>query len=345
MKFEFGLCGAFDFEEKYTGGQSVKTREFYKALCEEVGERNVKILESTQYKKNPIVFLIKMIILMRTCKSVIIFPAQNGIKVFAPICKILKKIYKTKTYYCVIGGWLASLIDNSPKLKSSLKNFNCIFVETNVMKQELQERGIMNTEQLFNFKRIDPINRTQVRTVNDPVRLCYFSRITKLKGIEDAVYVVNKINETGTKCLLDIYGPIADGYDEEFKKLQMRFGKEITYKGKINPAESVKIISDYDIQLFPTHYKTEGIPGSILDSYFAGVPVVAAKWNSFEELVMNNQTGVGYSIGDTNGFYFVLNELINHKDKIMNMKYRTLAEAKKYTAKSVIRTFLKLAEK
>lgn len=51
MKYKFGLCGPFDFQEKYTGGQSVKTREFYYGLCERIGKSNILILESTEYKK------------------------------------------------------------------------------------------------------------------------------------------------------------------------------------------------------------------------------------------------------------------------------------------------------
>ena len=71
MKYKFGICGPFDFEEKSTGGQSVKTREFYYALCERVGRENIAILESTGYKINPIGFTAKLIKMLKQCEHII----------------------------------------------------------------------------------------------------------------------------------------------------------------------------------------------------------------------------------------------------------------------------------
>lgn len=345
MRYKFGLCGPFDFEEKSTGGQSVKTREFYYGMCSAIGKDNIQILESTLYKKNPFSFFFKMVKLMKNSECVVIFPAQNGIKVLAPLCKILKKCFHTKIYYSVIGGWLANIIDKNPVLKKSLTSFDCILVETNVMKQELVERKITNVIKLANFKRVDAINKSDIREVTFPVRLCYFSRVTPMKGVADAVQVVNRINRDRAKCILDIYGPITDGYENEFKKLCDEFCEGISYKGKINPLESVEIISKYDLQLFPTHYKTEGIPGSILDSYFAGVPVLAAKWNSFSDLIIDNETGVGYEINNVEDFYKKLNELIDNTKKIEKMKYRALQEAELYMPEIVIQEFLKITRR
>lgn len=342
-KYRYGICGAFDFKEKAIGGQSVKTREFYYALCDRIGKENISILESSSYKKNPPLFLFKMWLLMKQCEAVVVFPAQKGIKIFAPLCKMFKEPCRTRTYYNVIGGWLAQLVDENPKLKKSLSNFDSILVETNIMKRELESRGVTNVRKLKNFKRLDPIDQSKVSKVEPPVRLCYFSRVTKMKGIADAVRVVNRINKREIWCTLDIYGPVTDGYDEEFELLKKEFSESIVYKGKINPSNSVDIIAKYDIQLFPTHYKTEGIPGAILDSYFAGVPVIAARWNSFSDIIIEGETGIGFEINNSDDFFRALNSLIVDKNKIQKMKYRALDEAKKYIPKTVIDDFLQIS--
>lgn len=342
-KYRYGICGAFDFDENATGGQSVKTREFYYGLCDQIGKENIRILESSSYKKNSVLFLFRFALLIKQCEAVVIFPAQKGIKIFAPLCKMLKESCKTRTYYNVIGGWLAQIVDENPKLKKSLLNFDAILVETDIMKRELEIRGITNVRKLKNFKRLTPIEPSRVAKVEKPVQLCYFSRVTKMKGIADAVRVVNRINKDEIRCILDIYGPVTDGYDEEFELLKKEFGERIAYKGKINPSDSVNTIAKYDIQLFPTHYKTEGIPGAILDSYFAGVPVVAARWNSFSDIIIEGQTGNGFEINDVDDFYLVLDKLIKDKEKIQKMKYRALKEAKEYTPKIVIEEFLQIS--
>lgn len=341
-KYQFGICGAFDFKGNKTGGQSVKTREFYDALCLKIGKANIGILETTEYKKNPIIFFCKVIKLMNDCRYMIIFPAQNGIKVFAPLCYILKRIYNTKIYYNVIGGWLAKLIDSRPIIKFFLRDFDKILVETNIMKEELKERKILNVVKLKNFKELKPIEKSKIKKVEDPVRICYFSRVTKKKGIEDAVNVVNKINSIKRKCILDIFGPIVDEYSSNFKLLMSSFDENINYRGEIASCNSVYTISNYDIQLFPTHYKTEGIPGAIIDSFFAGVPVVAAKWNSFDDLIIDGQTGIGYDMNNIDDMFYKLDTLISNKNQIMHMKQEALKESQYYKPEKVIEEFLEI---
>lgn len=344
MKYKYGICGAFDFEEKSTGGQSVKTREFYYALQERVGSEQIKILESTGYKKNPMAFFAGFVSLLRQCEHVIIFPANKGIRIFAPLCALLKGLCGTKVHYNVIGGWLAQLVEGNASLKKHLMRFDTILVETSFMKAELEAMGFTNVKVLANFKRIEPIEASEIRKTTLPVRLCYFSRVTKLKGIEDAANAVIRLNAGREQpvCTFDIYGPVADGYDEEFDALSQTFTPEISYMGKIDPRQSVLTISRYDIQLFPTRYATEGIPGSILDSFFAGVPVLAAKWNSFSDIVNDGVTGVGYEQGNAEDLREKLHSLIGNPETIQTMKENCLRESQKYLPANVMNDFLSI---
>lgn len=340
MKYQFGLCGAFDFDEKATGGQSVKTREFYYALCDEIGKDNVVILESTGYRKNPFIFLARFLRMFRKCEKVIVFPAQNGIKVFAPLCFFFSG--KCKVYYSVIGGWLPKLAKENPKLKKYLSGFESILVETNVMRAQLANEGISNTYRLLNFKRLSPQNI--IRETEIPLRLCYFSRVLEEKGIEDAIDAMKRINRDSCKCIFDIYGPVVDGYAERFNALMKEFPVNIRYKGVIDPSDSIKVIGEYDVQLFPTHYATEGIPGSIVDSYYAGVPVIASRWNSFSDVVIDKVTGIGFELGNAEELTECIEWAIDHPADILDMKRNCLEEAKKYSPHSVLSDLFKYME-
>lgn len=341
MRYEFGICGAFDFEEKYTGGQSVKTREFYFALCTSVGRENIHILESTLYKKNPLSFLFKFIYMLMNCRHTIIFPAQNGIKVFAPICSLLK--INTNIHYCVIGGWLPEKLRKDKKLLKYVKTFKSVLVETSVMKKQLEELGLNNVYKLVNFKQLQPINT--INNISSPVKLCFFSRVVKEKGIEDAIQVVKKVNEQKIRCIFDIYGPIVEEYKNQFEIVKKAFTEEIRYMGKINPTESISVLKNYDIQLFPTQYETEGIPGSIIDSYFAGLPVIASKWNSYSDVIIDGVTGVGFSLGNISEFELCLRSLLDDPQRIIDMKYNCLVKAEEYLPKTAIELFLEIINK
>lgn len=340
-KYKFGICGAFDFEEQTTGGQTIKTREFYYQLRDTVGNDEIKLLESTSYKLNPLRFLVKLIAMYFNCQHLVIFPAQNGIRIMAPLLSSVKRYHGAKLHYSVIGGWLPELLKEKKKLTKSLCCFDSILVETSVMQQQLETQGLRNVFLLKNFKRLNPIAITDVREISNPIKLCYFSRVIKQKGIEDAIEVVSKINHDAlqTICTFDIYGPIVPEYKKDFTQIIEDAPEGVHYCGTIMPNDSVKVLKEYDLQLFPTQYSTEGIPGSIVDSYFAGVPVVASKWNSFSDVIIENVTGVGYRFNDLEDFFVVLLNLLQNTEKISNMKLNCLEEAKRYSPNIVQEEF------
>ena len=341
MNQKYGICGTFDFNGMNTGGQSVKTKEFYFGLSEVVGKQSIYVLESTRYKRHPISFFFRFIRMVRNCDNSVIFPAQNGIKILAPLSVIFKR--GKKVHYNVIGGWLPQMLGHDRKLLFFLKKFDSILVETNAMKIALNELGLKKLYRLLNFKRLTVVEKT--KKCIKPIKLCYFSRIVRQKGVEDAVQVVKEINKNGIKCVFDIYGPIVDGYNAEFENLKSSFTSEIAYRGVVDSSQSISVLKDYDIQLFPTLFKTEGIPGSIVDSYFAGVPVVASRWNSFDDVVKEGITGVGFELGNKKDFYTVLNDLVEHPVYIDTMKQNCVLESENYSPRKVISDFLAITER
>lgn len=61
------------------------------------------------------------------------------------------------------------------------------------MKKKLKDLGVTNAEVLPNFKNLQSVSATKY---TEPVcHFCTFSRVMKEKGIEEAVQIVNRINE------------------------------------------------------------------------------------------------------------------------------------------------------
>ena len=54
----------------------------------------------------------------------------------------------------------------------------------------------------------------------------------------------------------------------------------------------------YFALLFPTRFYTEGIPGTILDAYAAGIPVICSRWESCADVVDDGVTGITYPFED-----------------------------------------------
>lgn len=340
---KIGICGVYGSGPQFSGGQPVKTRMVIDELKNIYGKDQVIIANTHNWRRKPIRLLIDCIKVIIKCENIIILPAHNGVKVFIPLFWALNKIYKKKLHYIVIGGWLPSYLKKYKFLLKCVRSFKGIYVETTTMKLLLESLNVRNVYIMNNFKRLEVVSEEWLNYKHEkPYKLCYFSRIVAEKGIEDAINSVISINETyGQEIfLLDIYGFIDDSYKDNFDKVMKESPSYIKYCGIVSPDESVDTLKKYFIQLFPTKFKTEGIPGSIIDSYYAGVPVLASKWNSFHDVIEEGKTGFGYELGNIKDLEARLGEIANYPQRVIDMKVNCIKKSKEYSSDYVIKKFI-----
>ena len=226
----------------------------------------------------------------------------------------------------------------NPQIKTGLKAFTCIYVETNEMKKKLNANGLKNIVVMPNFKQLKLLLEEDLCIPDvEPFKLCTFSRVMKEKGIEDAVEAVKLLNEEKgyTAYTLDIYGQIDSNQGEWFQNLRRQFPEYVKYKGVVEFDKSVETIKNYYLLLFPTYYEGEGFAGTLLDAMAAGVPVVASDWKYNKEIINKN-----------NGLLFKTHCATDMAKKIMSikniekLKKSCLREALKYSPQNVIQILL-----
>ncbi|HQD92873.1 MAG TPA: glycosyltransferase family 1 protein, partial [Bacilli bacterium] len=128
--YRVGICGHYGGGKIYLDGQTVKTKIFTKELANKIGEQNIQIVDTHGWKRNPLSLIIKCIMLLSRCQNIIIFPAQNGIKVLSLLFVILNRVFNRKLHYVVIGGWLPELLEKNSVLKNRVSKFDGVYVET-----------------------------------------------------------------------------------------------------------------------------------------------------------------------------------------------------------------------
>lgn len=331
------ICGAFRLWDKPKGGQEIKTCILADALEKKYGDVfRIDTLAPHSRIKMPFQLLWAMI----TCTDIIILPAHNGVVVLSKLLVFLNKVFRKRLHYSVIGGWLQDLLAEKSDVKTALCSFCGIYVETQTMMRALQKLGLSNVYIVPNCK---PLNINSSSKINlsfcEPYKLVTFSRVTEKKGIGIAADVVMDINKRYAREIfsLDIYGPIDKGEDEVwFAEQRKNFTSSITYKGNVPFYKSVEILSDYFALLFPTRYFTEGIPGTIIDSYAAGVPVISSKWKSFEDVVAEGITGFGYVFDDKSDLIKVLEAIMVQPSIIYNLRINCIKKAENYIPENAI---------
>lgn len=333
------VCGHFAKEKESFNGQTIKTKNIYNQLVKKYGEYNVSIIDTYNWKKHPLRLFSQCIVSSKNSDHIVILPAHKGFKIFVPLFNFLKKKKRFKLHYIVIGGWLYSLVKNNRRMKKELSKTDYIYLENNKTISQLKKLGLNNLYKMNNFKELKVSKYKKVNTKSG-LTCCIFSRIEEKKGISNAIKVIKRINkETATKVTLDIYGQVSDEYKNNFAKL-LKGEEYIFYKGTVDPNRSVETIEKYDLLLFPTLYYTEGIPGTIIDSFFSGVPVLASRWENYDEILEDNKTGYSFIFQNDEDFYQKLKEIAKNKNIILKLKNNCKERAKEYTPENSMRVLV-----
>ena len=332
------VCGAFRLWDVPTGGQEVKTCILTDALEAKYG----KIYRvDTLAKNSRFLMPFQLVWAMMTCKDIIILPAHNGLVVLSKFLTLLNTIFDRRLHYSVIGGWLQDLLPEHPDVIKALHKFTSIYVETQTMMDALQKLGFTNVCVVPNCKPLSILKRGQMpKMYTEPYKLVTFSRVTEKKGIGTAADLVMKLNEKYDREVftLDIYGPVDPGEDKGwFAEQQKHFTGAITYKGNVPFNKSVEILSGYFALLFPTQYYTEGIPGTIIDSYAAGVPVISARWKSYADVVIEGVTGLGYEFNTNVDFERILESIVADPSIVARLKDGCIKKAEDFLPENAIK--------
>lgn len=346
-KYKIGICGHFGGDKEFLDGQTIKTKAWKNAL-EEVTATEVKCVDTYNWRAKKLNLFKECINLSKDCEHVIIMPARPGIKVILPIFIFGKAIFRCKVHYIVIGGWIAEYLQENKWLWKLSKMLDGIYTEGKIVLKKLELLDIKRVNYLPNFKNIKPLDMKEIDfDIKSPYKVCTLSRVIKEKGIKDAIDVIKKINTESNEIIytLDIYGPIDKNYEEEFETIKETLPDYIKYKGAVPSNKTVDILKDYFMLLFPTRYPGEGLPGTILDAYAAGLPVVASKWDSYSDIIDENETGIVYKLYDIKDFKNKMENISREPMKIIMMKKNCIQRANDYLPSCIVGKFMTMIER
>ncbi len=340
------------YREGACDGQTIKTLEMYDELVKRYGEKNVGYLNYYGIRISKPKFLVYPKLLFAiskvfaTSEKVVIASNATSVGNLLKACKLLNKLFKRKLYFVLVGAALAECIDEHPEYRPILEQFEAIFLETETARQQLVERGFDKLYVMPNFKTIRRYSMDEQPTeFQKPYNLIFMSRIVGLKGVTEVVRELKRINENGVKYTLDMYGMIDDEYAEEFEALKKDLPDYIQYKGVCESWRTSEIMHDYFLHIFPTKCATEGQPASIIDTFFAGTPVLAGRWNSCGEMVKEGVTGISFELGNFDDFREKLEYYYDHPEEIMALREGCVKEAELFIPENAINELIKVLDK
>jgi len=336
-----GIIGHFGGSEKMNDGQTVKTLAIYDAL-KRYDVPAVHRIDTYYVRKNPAKFCIQLLISLFRDKKYIVLLSSNGRKVLFPVLFAMSRVLRKEVYHYAIGGRLAREVGEKRNWKRYLSAFKGNWMESKLLTNQLRAMGIKNAIYVPNFKRLRILTEEELpASFEKPFRLCTFSRVMLEKGIEDAIHAVQSINEKAGERLvtLDIYGPVPEEYREQFQEL-LRQSEACRYCGVVEAGKSVKVLRAYYLLLFPTHWRHEGMPGTIIDALSAGLPVIARRWQYCDEMLTHMETGYVYDFDQPEKLEDIIVYAATHEEETAAMRPLCLRKAAQYSEEHVMKQIL-----
>ena len=333
------VLGHFGFGRDKANGQTIKTKVITAELQSVFGHDEVG-MEDTM---GGIRFLLRLpVVLVRMLcgyRNIVFLPAYKGVRVIVPLLVAMNFLFHRRLHYPVIGGWLPGYVKKYPLLRWALGRLDGIYVETQLMKQEINAFSTLsNLYVMPNCKSLDIVDASTLPlSTQPPYRLCTFSRVMQAKGIGDAVEAVETCNRLSGRVMftLDIYGPIVE--PTWFEQL-MKGRQNVSYRGIVPFSQSASILRDYFALLFPTYYQGEGFAGTIIDALSAGLPTIASDWKANPELIDDGRTGLLFPTQSVEALTTMLTRVGNHPDIIDAMRVNCIAKARSYQPATVLKT-------
>lgn len=338
---KISIIGNFDIKNNSYNGQTIKTRIVADELQSLYGASEIKRVDTAGGKSVVLRLLFQLFGCVARSRNVIILPAQNGIKVVLPLIVIYNLLFLRRIHYVVIGGWLAELLGKNRWLIPFAKRLYMIYPETKNMKASLAKLGLQRVLVMPNCKPLHVLGSDELSGYNlRPMRFCIFSRITPTKGIDDAVHAVSLANEKAgsTIATLDLYGNVEEADRAWFDALQAKMPNFVKYCGKVAFDKSVDTLKEYTALLFPTYYPGEGLAGTVIDAFAAGLPVVASDWHDNANIITDGKNGFVFPTRDVNRLAAIISDIYTRHDQLIPMKLRCIESAHAYLPSTVMRT-------
>ena len=331
------VLGAFGFDTNHLDGQTVKTRNIYKLLQQNYDDNNVDYVDTMHIRRKPL-SLFKSVWKLIRCNKLILIPCLNNLTYIFPVTYYLSKLFRYDIIHICVGGWQLEYFLGNERFKSHpfqlrlSRKIKAILPEMVKVKNDLKNQlGFNNTAYFPNFRFISSeIEHTY--TSSSTLRLVFFARVDKNKGYDTIFSFVKEIEKYRYDITVDFYGPINPSDKEEFLNLFERYKNIVAYKGVLPQDQVTMTLVNYDLMLLPTRYYTEGFPGSVLDAYIAGIPVLATNWKHAHEFIDDKKTGFVVSFNDSqNEFNERILTLYRDRNMLQQMKTESFKKRLQYS--------------
>jgi galacturonosyltransferase len=202
--------------------------------------------------------------------------------------------------------------------KRAVKNARCVFF------QNMENQRFFENHHMYKGKQVlipgSGVNLEHWGLLDYPddkesVEFLFIARVIKEKGIEDYLYVAEKIHSEYPKTVFHVLGPC----DGDYKDILTEYESKgiIKYHGEVK--DTRQYLKNAHCTIHPSFYP-EGISNVLLESAASGRPVITTDRSGCRETVENGVTGFMFPQRDREKLLECVREFMNmENEERMNM--------------------------
>lgn len=240
-----------------------------------------------------------------------------------------------RSVYFMMGGQESGRIVSDNRQIEMYSVYKKIYVEMPSMRVQLQEAGMTNVELFPNCrKRVSDTLKRELLTsmgkcinCDETLKVVFFSQISINKGIDIVVAAAEKLRNIH----FHIYGEIVKGFEEEFFN-SISHLENVDYHGVFRGKEEEVYLElmKYDVLVLPTRWKSEGVPGVLVEGKIAGLPAIVSDVAYNAEIVSDGISGVLLKENTAEELVSVILNLNEDRKTLMKLKEGALMSSEMY---------------
>jgi len=178
---------------------------------------------------------------------------------------------------------------------SAFSNVNIIHVSENLLHSEIDILELKNTNYfvVHNTTKDFQITRGN-KSPNFPV-LLFISNLFQEKGLMVLLEAILEVRKQIPGIMLKIYGASRGAIEDSLYKefiFQNGMSDYVEFNESVYDDKKVKALESADIFVFPSYFKEECFPLSLLEAMQAELPIIATNIGAIPEMIENGVSGI-----------------------------------------------------
>lgn len=184
---QIGIIGRVADSVELYDGQTVTTRIIRDELVTRLNT-SVYCVDTYDYKHQAPACLVRSFICLFRCEHIFVLLSNNGCRFFLPFLYHFNKLFRRRIYHRVIGGSFGENIQAHPNWVKYLNSFIVNLAEGRAQVDTLERAGVTNAVETYTFRNAQIVTESDFPVYDHPpFRFCTFCRVTKSKGIGEAI--------------------------------------------------------------------------------------------------------------------------------------------------------------